>query len=308
MGIRSDVGQVLQVGTVDGRQLRAEMAGDGRRVIVVQVGTPNAGVLFEGWVRDAAARGLTLIAYDRPGYGESSPRPGRVVADCAADVRAISEAVGFSRCAVWGFSGGGPHALACAALLKDLVAAVATIGSLAPLDAPGFDYFAGMSDAARADYELFLSDPGAWEREGLEQRDAEMAASLDQFRENLSQGSAAGDVAALSGDFGAWLHRAVQQGLAPGVDGWLADDIAFHSPWGFDLAEIEVPVKIWHGVEDHRVPVAHGRFLAAGIPDAQAEIRDDDGHMAVPAFRIAEVHKWLAQYVCHTARLVWGRG
>ena len=154
----------LEVG--DGRRLRVEVVGDGGRVVLVQVGSPNAGLLYDRWVRDAAARGLTLVAYDRPGYGASSAQPGRSVADCAADVRAISEALGFVRCAVWGFSGGGPHALACAALLDDLVAAVATIGSPAPVDAPGLDYLALLSDDARRDRELFDSDRAEWEREG----------------------------------------------------------------------------------------------------------------------------------------------
>src|SRR6478672_3156364 len=135
--------QVEHLVTADGRRLRVELAGDCSRVIVVHVGSPNAGVLYDRWVEDAAIRGLTLVAYDRPGYGESSARSGRNVADCAVDVRAISEAVGFERCVVWGFSGGGPHALACAALLDDLVVAAATIGSPAPADASGLDYFAG---------------------------------------------------------------------------------------------------------------------------------------------------------------------
>lgn len=297
MRTQSEPVRVVQVGTADERRLRAEVAGDGRRVIVVHVGSPNAGVLCESWVRDAAARGLTLIAYDRPGYGESSPQPDRSVADCAADVRAISEAVGFTRCAVWGFSGGGPHALACGALLNDLVTAVATVGSPAPFDAPGFDYFEGMSDEARKDYELFLSDRAAWEREGLDQRNDMIEWSVDELREKWSAGSPSADVAALQSDFGVWLNRAIQQGLAPGVEGWTADDIAFHSPWGFDVAGIEVPVKIWHGGEDRFVPVAHGRVLQQAIPDAQLELREDDGHMSVPAFRIDEVHGWLAQYV-----------
>src|SRR5690242_10383965 len=159
MAAGSQRAETRRVETPDGRCLRIEVAGDLHRVVVVQVGSPNAGVLFERWVEDAAARGLSLVAYDRPGYGGSSPQPGRSVADCAADVRTISEALGFERCVVWGFSGGGPHALACAALLDELVAAVATIGSPAPM---GFDYFANRSEEARRDYELFLSDHAAW--------------------------------------------------------------------------------------------------------------------------------------------------
>jgi pimeloyl-ACP methyl ester carboxylesterase len=275
-----------------------ELAGDCSRVVVVQVGSPNAGVLHEQWVEDAAARGLTLLAYDRPGYGESSPKPGRNVADCAGDVRTIREALGFDRCAVWGFSGGGPHALACAALGHDLVVAAATIGSPAPSDAPGFDYLALLSDDQRRDRELFLSDRAEWEREGREQREQALAWSLEEFAEQWSAGKSPGDRAELQGEFGAWLHRAVRAGLAPGDEGWTEDDIAiFRSPWGFDPASISIPVKVWHGLDDRFVPIEHGRWLAEHIPGARAELRDGDGHLNVAANRIGEVHEWLAQHL-----------
>ena len=297
MATHSDVPQESRVETADGRRLRVEVAGDGRRVVVVHVGTPNAGVLFDRWVTDAAARGLTLVSYDRPGYGGSAPQPGRTVADCAADVRAISQAVGFGRCAVWGFSGGGPHALACAALLADLVTATATIGSLAPLDATGLDYFAGMPDDAREDVELFRSDRAEWERRGEGQRAEVLAQSAAELGEEWSVGVSPGDAALLRSDFGVWLHRAAQAGLAPGNDGWLGDDGAFNSAWGFDPAAIALPVKVWHGRDDRFVPFGHGRWLADTIPGAQADLRDDDGHLTVAARRVGDVHEWLAQHV-----------
>jgi pimeloyl-ACP methyl ester carboxylesterase len=289
--------QTRQVETADGRRLRAEVAGDGRRVVLVHVGSPNAGVLYHEWVQDAAGRGLTLIRNDRPGYGDSSRQPGRVVVDCAADVRSLSEVVGFERCVVWGFSGGGPHALACGALLDDLVAAVATIGSPAPFDAPGLDFLAGRSDEAREDYELFLSDRAEWERQGEQQREALLAMSAGELAEQWSAGKSAADGEVLHGEFGVWLHGAAQAALASSVGGWIDDDIAlFHSPWGFDPASISIPVKVWHGLDDHFVPTAHGRWLAEAIPGAHAELRDHDGHLRAVA-RIGEVHEWLAQYV-----------
>jgi pimeloyl-ACP methyl ester carboxylesterase len=297
MTTQSELRRTSSVETADGRRLRVEVAGDCRRVVVVHVGSPSAGVLYERWLEDAASRGLTLITYDRPGYGGSSPKPERTVADCAADVRTISEVVGFQRCAVWGFSGGGPHALASGALLEDLVAAVATIGSLAPFDAPGLDYFAGMPDDARQDFELFLSDRAEWERQGNGQRDELLALGADELGRQWSAGKSPGDGVALGGEFGVWLHRAVQAGLAPGVDGWIGDDVAFHLPWGFDPVSIPIPVKVWHGLEDRFVPFGHGRWLADVIPGAQSELREDDGHLTVVAQRIGDVHGWLAQYV-----------
>lgn len=286
------------VETADARRLRVEVVGDGRRVVLVQVGSPNAGVLYRGWVEDAASRGLTSIAYDRPGYGGSSGQPGRRVADCAADVRTLSQVLGFERCAVWGLSGGGPHALACGALLGDLVAAVATIGSPAPFDAPGLDLVAARSGEAREDHELFVSDRAEWERHGEGQRKELLAMSAADLAEQWSADQSAVDRAVLQGELGVWLHGAVQAALAPGIEGWTQDDIAlFHSPWGFDPASISIPVKLWHGLQDRFVPLANGRWLAEAIPGAQAELRDDDGHLTVAAERIGDVHEWLAQYV-----------
>jgi len=293
----SHVPETRQVETADGRRLRVEVAGDCRRVVVVHVGSPSAGVLYDSWVRDAAARDLTLVAYDRPGYGGSSPQPGRTVVDCAADVRTISEAVGFERCVVWGLSGGGPHALACGAALDDLVAAVATIGSPAPSHVPGFDYVAGMSDGAREDVELFLSDRAEWERRGEGQRDELLALGVDELRALWSADASPVDGAVLDSEFGVWLHRSVQAALASSVEGWTADCVAFYSPWGFDPASISIPVKVWHGLEDRFVPFGHGNWLANTIPGARAELRDDDGHLTVVAQRIGDVHEWLAQYL-----------
>ena len=298
MAIRPGSVQARHLEAVDGRRLRAEVAGDGRRVVLVQVGSPNAGVLYGDWVEDAAARGLTLIAYDRPGYGDSSRLPGRTVADCVADVRRLSEVVGFERCVVWGFSGGGPHALACGALLDDLVAAVATIGSPAPFDAPGLDLSAGWPDEAQEDHALFLSDRAAWERQGEQQREELLAMSAGDLAEEWSAGKSPVDGAVLQGEFGAWLHRAAQAAVASSAEGWTDDDIAWsHSPWGFDPASMSIPVKVWHGREDGFVPFAHGRWLAEAVPGAQAELRDHDGHFTVVAQRIGEVHDWLAQYL-----------
>jgi pimeloyl-ACP methyl ester carboxylesterase len=290
--------QIRLVDSEDGRRLRVEVVGDGDRVILAQLGTPNAGVLFDPWVRDAAARSLSLVTYDRPGYGGSSPQPGRIIADCVKDVRAIAAALGFERCAVWGFSGGGPHALACGALAGDLVAAVATIGSPAPPDAPGLDYFAGMSDEARQDIELLRTDRAEWVRVSAEQREASLAMTAAELVDDWSAGKARADGVALRGDFGAWLHRAVQEGMGPAIDGALDDNVAiFHALWGFELTSIAVPVKVWHGAQDRFVPYSHGRWLAEHIPGAEADLADADGHMTVASERIGDVHEWLARHL-----------
>jgi pimeloyl-ACP methyl ester carboxylesterase len=150
------------VRTPDGRTLTVQLGGDpDGHPVLVHMGTPNSRLLYAPHERDAAGRGLRLICYDRPGYGGSSPHPGRIVADCAADVRAICAALHIDRLAMWGISGGGPHVLACAALLPGLVSSVASLASLAPYDAEGLDYFDGMGQANVDDFKLYFSDPEA---------------------------------------------------------------------------------------------------------------------------------------------------
>jgi pimeloyl-ACP methyl ester carboxylesterase len=133
------------VHTPDGRLLGVEDRGDpAGRPVLVHHGTPSSRLVirYGPYVPDAAERGLRLIRYDRPGYGESSPQPGHSVADTATDVRTICAELGIDRLATWGHSSGGRHVLACAALLPDLVTAAAAFGSPAPFDADGLDHFA----------------------------------------------------------------------------------------------------------------------------------------------------------------------
>jgi len=86
--------------------------------------------------------------------------------------------------------------------------------------------------------------------------------------------------------------------MAPAIDGALDDNVAiFHTPWGFELTSISVPVKVWHGAEDRFVPYEHGRWLAQHIAGADSALDEADGHMTVAAHRIGDVHEWLAGYL-----------
>jgi pimeloyl-ACP methyl ester carboxylesterase len=288
---------VLQetVTTPDGRTLAVEIAGDPQgKPVLVHMGTPNSRHLYGPNVADAAARGLRLICYDRPGYGGSTPMPGRTIADCAADVRTICEFLGVERLGVWGISGGGPHALACAALLGDVVVGVASLASLAPYGAEGLDYFAGMGTENVEDIKLSLADPAAG-RAKLEQDRLEyLEARPDDLREAIASLLTPTDRAVLEGPLTEHLVRAAHDGLAPGSDGWAEDSDAFFAPWGFDLASIEVPVLLMHGREDMFVPFAHGEWLSGHIPGVQARLLDADGHLTLMTKGVEDVHAWLA--------------
>ncbi len=282
--------------TADGRALRVEIAGDpGGKPVVMHHGTPGAGHAYGPHVADAAERGICLIAYDRPGYGESTAQPGRTVADCAADVRAIADSLGFDRIAVWGVSGGGPHALACAALLPDLVAGVASLASLAPYGAEGFDYFAGMGQENVDDIKLTLSDEASAREKAPEDRRRLLSLSLEQTIDAFPTLLSPVDAAAHDDELARLLYRWSHDGLAPGVDGWWDDSMAQLHPWGFDVGSIAVPVQLWHGRHDWFVPFQHGEWLAAHIPGVEAHLTEDDGHITLLQRRIPEVHAWLLE-------------
>jgi pimeloyl-ACP methyl ester carboxylesterase len=284
------------VRTADGRTLAVEEAGDPDGIaVLVHSGTPNSRHIYRRHAEDAASRGLRLICYDRPGYGESTARPGRTVADCASDVRDICAALDVSRLLTWGISGGGPHVLACAALLPDLVAAAASVASLAPYDADGLDFFAGMGQENVDDFNLTLHGSESDIRaRGTELRDETLAATAEDVAGTMQTLLTPTDAAVLTGELAEYLVYTGKEGMAPGIDGLLEDERAFASPWGFDVSAITVPVLVVHGREDQFVPQSHGAWLAASIPGAQAWLSDTDGHLTLEQNRIGEVHEWLA--------------
>jgi pimeloyl-ACP methyl ester carboxylesterase len=172
------------VGTPDGRVLAVQEAGDlAGRPVLVHNGTPMSRYLYGPNVADAAAQGLRLISYDRPGYGGSTPQPGRAVADCAADVRAICAALEIGKLAMWGLSGGGPHVLACAALLPDLVIAAASLASFAPYEAEKLDWFDGMDPGVADTYRRALTDPDTVRAGMHEGRNEQLAMTADSLVE-----------------------------------------------------------------------------------------------------------------------------
>ena len=283
------------ISTESGRELRIIEAGrpDGAPILVHH-GTPASRLLYHGWVEDAGSRGIRLIGYDRPGYGGSTPDPGRTVAGAAGDVAAIAKALGLERLAVWGISGGGPHALACAALLPDLVVAAAALASPAPYPAEGLDWFEGMGEDNITEFGAALDG-----RDAVEQFvEAAAPEMLGTNTETLLQGLrtllSPADLAVLKEDIAGYLRAATREAIGERRDGWVDDDLAFISPWGFDLGQIRVPVMLMHGEQDRFVPFSHGEWLAGRIVDVETRLSADDGHLTLK-LRVPEVHAWLLE-------------
>jgi pimeloyl-ACP methyl ester carboxylesterase len=275
--------QVLERGTPDGRP------------VLVHNGTPNSRLLFDHTVEVAERQGIRLISYDRPGYGGSSRHEGRAVADCANDVRAIAAALGLDRLAVWGISGGGPHAIACAALLPDLVPAVAVLASLAPWGAEGLDYFADMGELNVEDMKLMLSDPVAAREKCEQDRKDMLEMRAEELHEFLKTLLSPVDAAVLTGAMAEFLVDSTRSGMASTSDGWWDDEIAFMQPWGFEFDTIQTPVLLRHGRQDRFVPYGHGAWLARHIPGVQAELTEDDGHLTQLMRHVDGVHEWLLE-------------
>ena len=223
--------------------------------------------------------------------------PGRMIADCKADVKAIIGGLGISRTAVWGFSGGGPYALATAALLPEAVAAVCLIAPLGPYGVAGLDFLDGMDDSYREEVRLFFADRAA-AREKFRTDSAEMYRRLSTPDGWLRLwGDRAGTDAAHSQEAADYLASGFQDGWTHGDDGWWDDWSAFLSPWGFDLDAITAPVSLWHGLADKRCPPSHSQWLTERIPHITAHFTEDEDHTNIEVNNRADAYAWIRSQV-----------
>lgn len=271
--------------TVGERRIDVEVSGppDGP-VLLYHHGTPGAVTQPPHLQAALHARGMRLVSYSRAGYGSSTRHAGRRVADAASDAAAVLDELTVERCAVAGWSGGGPHALATAALLPHQVSAVILMAGVAPADATDLEFLDGMGEDNLEEF--------AAAREG----EAALRAVLEAQVPDLVSGDSAAvvegmrsllpdvDQAAFTDDFATFLLASFQEGLRSGVDGWVDDDLAFLAPWGFDLAAPArhgIPVSVWQGGADLMVPAAHGAWLAAHVPGAVPHLEPGDGHLSI---------------------------
>lgn len=227
-------------------------------------GSPQTGAPLEPLLSAATARGIRLLSYGRPSYGGSSPHRGRNVASAGTDVAQIVDALGVARFAVMGASGGGPHALACAAFLPDRVTGVVCLAGLAPFT-ESFDWYAGMVAAGG----LRAASAG---REARERYAVSAEFDVNSFTP--------ADWAALNGAWASLGADSVQAGAA-GPNGLIDDDLAFVAPWGFDVAQIEAPVLLVQGGQDRVVPPTHGDWLMRNCPSSELWLRPRDGHISI---------------------------
>jgi len=251
------------VGHVDGLAVH-EVPGDGSAVLLWHHGSPQTGAVLPPVLDAARARGWGVVSIARPGYGGSSRAPGRTCADVATGIAQVLASRGVERVVSVGASGGGPHALACAAAMPGRVVAVVTFASPAPfVDDDG--WFQGMQAS------------GALRAAARGEDARALFAETDEF--DPAQFVAA-DYATLEGPWGSMGRDA---GLAErdGPWGLIDDDLAFTRPWGFDLSDVTAPVLVYQGGADRVIPPHHARAIAAALPDADLSLVAGAGHVSI---------------------------
>jgi len=268
----------------DGRTLHAYDTGadaaDERLAVFWHHGSPNIGAPPEPLFSAADRLGIRWVSYDRPGYGGSTLRPDRDVASAAGDASAVADELGIDRFALMGHSGGGSHALACAALLPRRVLGMVVVAGMAPFGAEGLDWFEGFGPASVAELRAAAAGRAALEKH---------LAETDDEPEFTAE-----DEAALAGEW-SWFNDVVDSALAGGMGGFVDDDLASVGAWGFDPADVVAPALFVHGGRDRVVPSSHSEWLARRCPSAELWLRPDDGHISVLGSGAAAL-SWLREH------------
>jgi pimeloyl-ACP methyl ester carboxylesterase len=257
--------------------------------LVIHEGTPVGLVVDSNTAAEAARRGLRYVVAARPGYEGSTPRPGRRVADVAADIASVLDALGIGEFVSMGMSGGGPHTLACAALLQGRCLAAASIAGIAPYKSDGLDFMAGMGPENVTEFSLTLQ--GADALTPYLEKEAEPLREItgEQIAAALGGLIADADRDVITGEFADELAASTRAALREGVAGWRDDDLAFAADWGFSLDALAGRVAIWQGDQDLMVPFAHGKWLAAHIPGARVHLEPGAGHLTMVVTAIGRI-------------------
>jgi pimeloyl-ACP methyl ester carboxylesterase len=276
--------------TADGRDIEYLTAGppDGLP-LVLHEGTPMGLVLNTRLASAAAERGLRVVQAARPGYERSTPRPGRTVADVVPDTAALLDALGATSFVSIGFSGGGPHSLACAALAPGRCLAAASVAGVAPYQAEGLDFLAGMGPENVAEFNLAARGADAL-TPFLDKEAAGLSAVTgEQIVGSLGGLISGADAAVITGEFADDLAAGLRGALSSGIAGWRDDDLAFVADWGFTPAAAGGRAAIWQGDQDMMVPFAHGQWLAAHVPGARVHLEPGAGHLTMTVTAIGRI-------------------
>ncbi len=274
----------------DGRDIEFLTAGPADGLpLVVHEGTPVGLVLNNRLASAAAGRGLGVVQVARPGYEGSTPRPGRTVADFVPDVIAVLDEIGAAEFVSIGFSGGGPHSLACGALAPERCLSTASVAGAAPYRVEGLDFLAGMGPENVEEFSLAIRGADALTPFLEKEAAALRGITGEQIVASLGGLISGADAAVLTGEFAADLAKGLSGAVRNGIAGWRDDDLAFVADWGFPLDALRGRAAIWQGDQDNMVPFAHGQWLAAHIPGARVHLESGAGHLTMTVMAIGRI-------------------
>ncbi len=278
---------------VDGRILSCLEAGvTGGIPVFVFGGTPGSKLIKPSTIEDAEIKGLKLISYSRPGYGDSTRQPGRSVASVAVDVKAIAEELGLRKILVWGISGGGPHTIACTSLLPEMVVAAVSLASPAPFDAEDLDWFTGMGEDNIIEFNAAIESHESIKKFVEDAIPGMLNANPEDMVKSLQTLLCPVDASVMDIELASFFADSNKEGIGKNSSGWIDDDIAFTTSWNFEFSSIQVPLLLMHGEQDLMVPCSHGKWLAGKINNAESIFFAEDGHLSLGK-KIPEVHDWL---------------
>ena len=267
-------------------------------ILLFHHGTPGSGWPIRTHVNAARRLGLRFVAASRPGYGDSTRQAGRSIVDVVSDSSAVLDAVGAERCFVAGWSGGGPHALACSARMPDRIAGVLIIAGVASYRAEGLNFMDGMGADNVVEFGKAIEGEAVLRPYVERERKHLLAATAEELVMVMSSLLPPVDSAVITAEFGEDLTAQMHEGLRVSADGWLDDDLAFVKPWGFGLSEVAVPTFLWQGSEDRMVPFAHGVWLADQIPGVVAHLEKGEGHVSIS---VGAIDRMLEELVAATS-------
>lgn len=274
----------------DGRRIQFLDSGAKHgKVLVAHHGTPSESGIWQIWDQTASQLGVRLVSVTRPGYGESDTRPGRKVSDIVSDVGQLLDYLDVDSFMTLGWSGGGPHALACAALLKDRCRSAGTLAGIAPPGAAGLEFLEGMGIENVQEFGAAMKGEAALSEWMKTEGAAYRTITSDSLYAAFGSLLPPIDQKALTGELAGALAETIRLALKNGFQGWIDDDLAFVKPWGFDVQDISVPTVVWQGHLDKMVPITHGRWLSERIKKCVARLGSDDGHISLVAGREREI-------------------
>lgn len=276
----------------DGRTLDVRVSGpDGAPALVYFHGTPGSALVPPRLEAAALARGLRVVSWSRPGYAGSTRAPGRSVASVVDDAVEVLDRLRIDTALTSGWSGGGPHTLACGALRPDRFRAVAVIAGVAPYaeSAGTLDWMDGMGEENVEEFGAALQGEAAASAYLAPHRSVYEAIRADEIVAAMQTLLPDVDRAYCTDEFGDFLAASCREAVSAGMDGWLDDDLAFAAPWGFDLGAVTVPVSVWQGSEDLMVPFAHGGWLVDAVPGARSHLLEGEGHLSIVVGQVEAV-------------------